>query len=532
MMKDALAYYVKAFIVFGLLTVIGVNASILPLLLIPFILLFYAALPTIGLSYTVSVKRIYKQFKYAPDGKLGSFNRKWFLKLSVIFSVSLFSAIFFIVNAPCWGLIEWSLIWGIAIIFYPLSKIVGGYLKTELMPRFIKASSIRAGAVFAVVAACIVFLIITANIPVESADRLSEAIRNRELHFQDSPIILLSDFDKVATFLNTISAFGVALIASEFFIVGLVFRLIAFASMLFGFVGILGCCMLNRSEVKSVFQLLPAFDESERLEENQPILKRYIIAPLILWLALTSVLAYAEIKTEEIQQTTGTTPISDFIDNRADAFVRTVEWAEDVKTATDEFVEDRNELASRYKTKLNNLLTGYYDACEEDIDSYLDWYYGVAGQVTNALKFIPIAKDGALSEFNSKVAEAKDTDNPKSKFKHQYDNYRSKMNELIEAYNKNVKDLSSGQPILSKVPTLSFSVTGFVSPDQTFSLWPSLNSGNDKDRQAIAEKILPDSGGSANREDFKKKLIELVENEKQKSLGTLNAQFEIIPSAA
>lgn len=421
-------------------------------------------------------------------------------------------------------------IWGAGILYYPVSFGVRIYLRKELMPRFIKASSIQVSFVLVIIFACVIFGVVIANLPLESANKLSEAIENRPMYFQTSSIVLLTDLDKLTTFLDSISSFALANAATSFFIVGLVFRIITFASMLYGFIGTLAFCMLSRKEVASVFQLLPAFNKNEQLDENQSMLIRYFVAPLIIWLVVISGLGYAELKTEETLQATGTTPISQFVDNQLKVVVQTIEWAEDMNVLADKFNNDKKELVGKYENKLNNLLIEYYDSCEDDIDSYLDWYYGLAGQVTNALKFIPLARDRALDEFNSLVAEGNSTKVVRSKFKHQYDNYQTQMNQIIEEFNQKAEDLSSEQLPLPSIPSISFSIKDLISPDKTLSLWPTLNSGNDNDKKDIASKILPSD--SSDREAFKQKLIELIGEEKQRSLETLNAQFDIVPDVS
>ncbi|MEE0706224.1 MAG: hypothetical protein UCH28_07550 [Adlercreutzia sp.] len=509
-------YLTYAVLLLALLTLFGTKAADFPSCAFPFIVLLYAVPATLGTMFSIVTKRAHRQFKLNAGGKLSHYNRKWYLWFAGFFAFYLASGILFVLQAPGWDGKEWLLMWAAIPAYYLVFLAVRHIHKKELAPRFYKASALKWSAIIVTVFLCLAYAFMASTTDSGSGLSVAAMIENRSMAFAGSECALLAEADKLLSYSDCLWRYGLGLIQSGSYAIAFVINLVLSAPVFFSIASQLSCCLLTREEMKSEFQLLPDTGQDQR---DSPLLPRYFVIALGIWFAFTLLFVWAEGKVEEIRGTGTYTIIDERLDELTDWVVLASEHSGGEVVAVTESIENANEFNKTFKQKadekikaklepLKEKINAYYDACEDHVDSYLDWRDGPVGFLAKLVK--PIGEGAAIDEFNKQIVE------PVS---------RAELDKAFEAYITELKvlydeyDSSEAAHVVDS--PIGHRTSEEVASQITFppALWPQWDGDG---RSDIAWNVLLNTDGDVNRETLKVEIVDLINRERDQMLAEVD----------
>lgn len=518
--KDAISYLWRAALVVVVLMIVGHFAPRLPSFVLPFVFGAYAFVSTIGAMYSVVVNRQYRQYKLNKDGWLSSRNRKWKIWLAVTFLLSIISAFMFVLDAPRWEWQEWLVIWLGIIGYYLVYLAVQWYFKKLLAPKYYKASAMKWSFIIVAIILCVIYAVFGVWDPVGGQTTIQDALQYPCLPYENSSSKLMGEIDKLVEFSDSLTRYGLTKLVANSFVVAFVVRFVMFASVFFGLVNLYGFCLLSKEECINEFRLLPSYDEEFN---DQPIEKPYFAIIAAIWLVCTVVFLGFEYETAKLPEDSDTC-IDKFVDESTNEIVAFVDLYENRDSFVEvvtilEKVDELKDIKNDYDQKLGKLkaedkeqlileVNNYYDKCNENVDSYLDWYYGWFGGFAKTFK--SLGKTSALDNFKEKVSNPVDD----SELKAQYEKYVESAENLYVGYWNKIEGLSPDDNSTKKI------AQGQWEAIKTLELWQPLTNNN-KDK--VINDVLLCSNEGISREELKNKIVELIEQAKSDTLSSIDS---------
>lgn len=260
-LRSAAPYFIKAYLLAAFLTLVGKCAAFLPPLAVPFVLLLYAIVATIGALYYVVIRRIHKQDMFNKGGDLSKLNRKWKVWFFGLFCFALFSALVFVLGAPRWDDLVWVLVWFAIPLYYVVFLAADRYAKQQFRFPYHKAKAMKWSCGIALVVLCLAYALLSVQASVDGQFLALDALRNPYRPFEGSPSALLCEVDKLSALMNNLTNYGLSQIAATSFFAAFIVKFALAVSVFLGVVSQFGFCVLTWDEVKSEFQLLPSRDD-------------------------------------------------------------------------------------------------------------------------------------------------------------------------------------------------------------------------------------------------------------------------------
>lgn len=520
--KNALCYFIKVLFLLVALTLMGKFAPIFPAVVFPFIFLAYALPATIGSIYDVVINRLHRQYKYNKNGTLSYYNRRWFIWLTGLFVLSLISAVLFTLSAPTWDDAEWTLIWIAGFAYYALFLITQHFCKKEYAPLFYKASAIKWSLLITVILLCIIYaLISTAGELTNLSFEFRDAIQNRYLPFEQSPCALLSELDKLSSYMNFLTKYGLEQIMTQSYAIAIIVKIVLSASVFFGLVSQFGCCLLNKQEIKSEFQLLPT---EGRIEQNNPIQKKYLLTITAIWLVLSAVFLLVNSEAEKVRTSDEYTIVDQYLQRTTNVIVlatnNDINIINDILSKDDaitelknRIIQERNNLIVNQGESLKEEINSYYDRCVNNTDSYLEWYNSFFGGMAKFIK--PVFEEIAIDEFNKRVINPVD----KSILESKYAAYIEELKLLYSDFQNQIQDIdpdSFGRASAEE---------RFANVATSIDLWPQLSS---ESKSSVAQDILLNTDSDTNSENTKTKIVEFINSERNETLAMLDRANQLV----
>lgn len=500
----------------------GKFAPIFPVVVFPFIFLAYALPATIGSIYDVVITRLHRQYKYNKNGTLSYYNRRWFIWLTGLFVLSLISAVLFTLSAPTWDDAEWTLIWIAGFAYYALFLITQHFCKKEYAPLFYKASAIKWSLLITVILLCIIYaLISTAGELTNLSFEFRDAIQNRYLPFEQSPCVLLSELDKLSSYMNFLTKYGLEQIMTQSYAIAIIVKIVLSASVFFGLVSQFGCCLLNKQEIKSEFQLLPT---EGRIEQNNPIQKKYLLTITAIWLVLSAVFLLVNSEAEKVRTSDEYTIVDQYLQRTTSVIVlatnKDFDKIEDILSKDEaitelknRIIQERNNLIANQGESLKEEINSYYTECAGNTDSYLEWYNGFFGSMAKFIK--PFFEGMAIDEFNKRVIDPVD----KSPLESKYAAYIEELKLLYSDFQNQIQDIDPDSFGRASVEER------FADVATSIDLWPQLSS---ESKSSVAQDILLNTDSDTNSENTKAKIAEFIDSERDEALAMLDRVNQLI----
>lgn len=508
--RDFLAFCIKALVLLALLSFAKDCAPILPTIVLVLIFPFYALPATIGSMYNVVVNRSHRQRLYNEKGKLSRYNRRWLFWFGGFFVFYLFSSLLFILQAPSWNATEWLLIWGSLPIFFIVFLALQLICKKEYAAKYYKARAIKWSIPISALLLTVLYALLTMQTAIDVQIDLHEVIQNRYLPFAHSPSPLLAETEKFTTFSDCLTQYGVSKLEGAFYPVSLVVNLVMGFSVFAGITSQLGACLLNRSEIESVFRLLPADDNGS----EQPIQMRYILILVALWLGLSCGFIWLDQAAKEMRETNEYTWVDQWVNDMAGWAIlvaeQTPEHVEDATELVDSatsfietFTQEKDAYVQEYEPALIDAVNNYYDRCASNSEAYVEWYNSPQG---TALRFIPFLGEGSMrDEFEKQVVTAIDAE----KLNRQYFEFLAGLKNLYDEF----WDAEEMAGIKEAAPIPSFE-DAVAAPDN-LELWAPWDS--DEGKKMIQEILLGQGDGVSS--DVHERLMEYINKRRESTIS-------------
>ena len=522
--RQAKMYFLKAILLVACLMLVGLAAPYLPSVLIPIILVAFSLLSTCGALYYTVVNRLHKQYKLNAGGQLSHINRRWTWKMVGFLVLFLFSGFFFLLEAPKWDALEWVLTWLAAPVYYVVFLFAEQYLRKEFAPKFYKANAMKWSFWIVGVLLCLVYALLSLLLPSVDYGSLAEAFQQTAKPYAASPSALMCEVDKLTSLGDGIVAFGISQIADVSAPIAFVCRFAIYASVFFGLVNQFGFCLLGKDEIRSEFQLLPAReaepedDKTSDVLSSNTIRRPYAIAVSVVLIVAMALYMALEAEAAKAQATQEHTAIEQFVNDQMDALVflvdgayeQTKEWSEN----RDSYAQQIEDLRHERNDALEPMIDEYYGRCEENIDSYLEWYYGIAGGWAKFLKpFGNLGGDDAVKTFLERITEGTDGD----AIQEAYRGYQ----ERIEQLKSEASLLNLNDPLEQQLQAGEADDAGSSDDDQadlTLDLWQPLSGWGSN---SIVKDTLLNTDADVSRDQMKEKLLALIETARSDTMEKL-----------
>ncbi len=488
---DFLHFCVEGLVLLALLSFAKDCSPILPAWVLPVVFLIYALPATIGSMYNIVVNRLHKQDLYNETGKLSHYNRRWFVWFGGFFVAYLVSGMLFVLQAPSWDSKEWLLIWASVPIYYVVFLIVQFACKKEYSAKYYKARAIKWSIVVATAIVTLLYAFIAAQAPTDMQIDLHEVIQNRYLPYADSPAQFLSETEKLTTYADCLTQYGINKLEGVSYPVSFVIKLVLGFSVFAGIISQLGFCLLSRHEIGSVFRLLPA----DGGQSKEPVQPKYLVILLAIWIGLSGLFCGLNVAAEKIRATDEYTFVDQWIDNTSEWVILAAEQnieviKEDIEIVdsnrdfNERFAQRRDEYVNTQERALIDLVNTYYDDCEANVNSYVEWY---EGPLIAAERIVPVIGENAMrDEFGKQVIAPVSPDALNQRYseflaglKNLYEEYWS-AEEIVGVAQQ--APVTNAEEIISKLPS-------------TIALWPSWDS--EEGKKLVQEVLLGKGEGSS-----------------------------------
>lgn len=523
-LKDAGWYFGKAYVWVAFLTIAANLLPVLPAWALPIVFLAYALPAVIGTMYCVVANRLHKQDLFTEYGNLARYNRRWLVLLGFFFILHLASALLFALRAPSWNIREWILIWASPIAFFVVFRVVQSACKKEYDAKYYKAKAVRWGIIATALALTIAVVAVSLQPPSGLQIDLHQIIQNRALPYADSPTPLLAELDKLSTYANCLTEYGIDLISSTSYATFIVVNMVLSFPVFTGVVGQLGACLLDRDEIINEFRLLPASDKA-----REAIQKRYFVMLAAIWLVLSGAFAYANHVTGEIRATEQYTITDRWINDTTEWAIlvaeqdinevkKDVELVEEAQSFNDLFAAKRDSFIDEQRPETIKRVNDYYDACASNVDAYVEWYGGI---LESAGRLLPIIGENMVrDEFDRQiVAPVSDED-----LESQYESYLGGLESLYDEYWS--AEETSAVPYQAAVPSASDRVGQVGIPDH-LGLWADWNS--EEGKRVVQEVLL---GRGADENDAKTRILSYIEDQRKKTIEFVESMsVRLFPSS-
>lgn len=499
--NQTVAYFVKAILLVVCLMLVSWVAPHMPSVLLPLFFIAYTAISTIGALYYTVINRLHRQKKLADAGNLSKLNRKWVWRMVGILVVAIISGFFFVLESPKWDGYEWLLIWIAIPLYFGVFRFLQHQLKKEYAPKFYKAHAMRWSFWIVGVILCAAYAIITSLLTSQNHyETLAAAFDAVQEPYQHAPSVLMGEIEGVSSLADGLTAYGIGQFSDDLIIVGIIFKAITYASVFFGLVSQFGFCLLDLTEIKSEFQILPSYDEDD---SSGPVLPRYLIAGATVVIVTYVAFLCTEFEFAKVRATGEYTFITEWVDENKGVLIDLADGAyadmKDWHMQKEASIQAVETVLVERNDQLTPLINEYYDQCLSNIDPYLDWYYGPAGTVAKLMKpfgnpMAGMAKDAFLEQIKAGVDDGSIMES--------YAEYQEKLRALQEE--------SSAILTVAEVGALFGG-----SDDDTLNLWAPL-----EDPSNVNDVLLNTEEG-VSREDMQDKVGELIEWAREDSLSKI-----------
>lgn len=520
---DFLHFCIEALILLALLSLAKDCSPILPAFILPLMFLIYAVPATIGSMYNVVVNRLHKQDLYNETGKLSHYNRRWFVWCGGFFVAYLVSAVLFVLQAPSWDAKEWFLIWVSVPIYYVVFLITQRICKREYSAKYYKARAIKWSIIVTTILVTALYAVVAAQAPTELQIDLHAIIQDRYLPFVDSPSAFLVEVEKLTTYADCLTQYGIGRLEGVSYPVSFIIKLILGFSVFAGIISQLGFCLLNRHEIESVFRLLPA-DGGKSKESVQP---KYIIILVAAWVVLSGLFYGLNVAAEKIHETSEYTFVDEWIDGTSEWVILSaetnievikedIEIVDSAREFNECFAQERDAFITEHQPALIDVINAYYDSCEANVDSYAEWF---EDPLISAERFIPIFGENAMKdEFDKQVVASVST----IVVNEEYERYLSGLKDLYEKY-WSATEIAS---LVQQAPVPKAEEVISKLPDK-MELWPAWDS--EEGKKLIQEVLLGRDESSS--EVVRERILDFINTRRASAISyveSLPTRFNLV----
>lgn len=518
---DFLMYAIKALVLVSLLALIKECAPTLPPFVLSVLLLLYALPATIGSMYNIVINRLHKQDLYNENGRLSHYNRRWLVWFGGFFITYLVSALFFVLQSPSWDSQEWLLIWMGIVIYYVVFMIAQYFTKKEFAAKYYKARAIKWSILIAALIATVIYAIMATQSPtgfqLDQVD-LHEMVNGRFLPFADSPSAFLAECEKLTSYADCLTSYGVNKLVGASYAISFLVKLILGFSVFIGIFSQFGTCLLQPYEIKSVFQLLPVNDG----KPERHIELRYLGILLIIWMSFSGLFIWLNDAASKARETSEYTAVDTWIDDTAnwiilvaekdiDTVKEDIELAEESRAFNNQFAQKKDEFVEEQMPNVLDQVNTYYDRCVANVDRFAEWYESFPANVSI---HIPIFGENIVrDEFDKQIANLSENE----ALNESYSLFLNGLKDLYQEY----RDTEERTKITQLAPPLDANgVIDKYNIPYELELWPSWES--DEGKKCIQEVLL----GKGNNDEtggIKDRIVNYINKQRERNLTLIES---------
>ena len=528
-------YLWRAAIVLGLLGVFCAQASAIPPVLAALVWAALSSVAALGAAYQVVMRKTYKQGIFEVGGRLARWNGGRMLTLSVSFVVSAACVASLMLAAPVWNAGKWC------VVCVCSAGLVGVFALVErLMAREVHKAYrcgwsllVTCGLVGALMCVgCLAVSTLTAgDVPSSAADAFAAAPKP----LADSPSALLSQAGLLSSLVDGLTSAVFAKIPGVNWLLYTGVRAVLDASALFGLAAALGACALSTDEIRRVFTSLePPADtggvaggvvDAAAATKPAPV-RKYVICACVLPALLVAGFLVADAQVAKAVATKEVTAAEGFVRDTVDIAVYVMDGKyydqQQAYALANETRGRSAQLASDAASTLPLLVNAIYDACLDNVDAYLDWYYSLPADYTRLAGMVTGSVDEYVQNtFKEKIQEGVD----ESMLAAQLDMYRSQAEELEQDYKTRLASLEvTGVPGWIVTPMdmsgISLDFADIAPEAQMMTMEGRATVGAVSGAAvgvAVGEKLVSKMGG---KEVFKKLVAKITEKLGSKAAGS------------
>ncbi len=405
-LKSLADYYVRAGFVLLLLYMLGLSVSKMNLVLVALMWAALSAFVALSIEYHVVIRKARRQLSYENEGLSAKVNNGRLISFIFAFVTSAASVGCLVLQSPWWSVFEWLTLVGVCLVMPFVSVAAYRFCSREFQGQFRIERSIRFSCLFVGVIACIAYAVVSlSNSGIDTYDTFLQALTCTSNMLDDSDSALLSEAGRLVWFTNAGISFGFSQAQSacgEFLLLVVVFSLLSIGAFL-GVSSLFGLCLLPLLEVRKIFISVASINEPSGSKPSME--KRFVLGSIALPLVLVASFLYAEQLCRVAVDGVAYSYSQSIVRSAAGALAYEVDGAIYDKGKMDELLLSRAidgdlQEAAKERLHLENVLSNAYDACKNNLHSYLDWFY--------ALKQADRDKVASLSDKQKANTEAKE----------------------------------------------------------------------------------------------------------------------------
>ena len=409
----------------------------MPAWVIALALAVLSLIPAIGSLYRAIVTRTFNQKQYGEGSIHGG---SYLLRIPIFIGFYILSAISLasiFVESPTWGVGMWvTVVLGVPL--YIGTSLAAGWFverKEKAIPLVKEARAARFAVIATGALLCVVFMIASIIQPAPDYGCAADAFMAAPKPFDGSPSALMRDVGDLAALVGGLQSYALVKLSESSWHVYLLLQVFLNAAAMLGVAGMLSVCLIEPRELKRVFLVL----ENDENGDNRPFVRSFCVAFVVLPLILVAGIVSADMKVREATQPEGYALVKKVIHDHVSLVVYEFDGKYYNEKVVDELLANAKgaseALSLEMEEALVPLINASFDARVANVDSYLDWYYGLFTDWEMLLNVVTgSAEDFAKEQLENKIEQGVDD---------------SELNETFERYVQQAKSLQ--QDTLNKL---------------------------------------------------------------------------------
>ena len=359
----------------------------------------------VGVAYHLVVRKVHRHYILKGERILAKLNGGRMLSLLVAFVLSAVLVAGIVLESPKWGQVEWAMIFATPLVFLGVYLLMRQFCIRQYELTFQTSKTILWSTGITGVLLCLGYLFVVLHQPVPSFERAADAFLGAPQPFEGSPSAILSQVGMLIALVDGVTTYGMSRVAEFSIWAYAVWRIVLCASAFFGIANLVGVCILNMGELKSVFAQL---DDVKHQVERPTVVKRYLACACVLPVALTVGFIAADaqaakvVETEEF--TAAQTAVRDSVGVAATVIDGKYYYPDQVDALIEEARVQSEVLAQEREEALTPLINAMFDQQVANVDGYLDWYYSLPADYSRLVQFFTgTVEESMRTQFEEQI---------------------------------------------------------------------------------------------------------------------------------
>ena len=403
--RRCVAYVVKAAVMLALVYLLARHAPSMPLVGIGLCWAVLSAVSAVGIAYHLVIRKVYRQYILKGEKILARLNGGRMLSFVIAFIASAVLVAGVVLESPKWGQVEWAMIAASIPVFLAVFLLMRQFCIRQYEPLFQTSKTVQWSIGITGALLCLGYLVVILNQPAPGIESATDAFLGAPQPFEGSPSAFLSQAGMLIALVDGITTYGLSQVAG-FSIWGYVaWRIVLCASAFFCISNLVGMCILDPGELRSVFVKL---DEVKRQEKRPAFVKRYLACACILPVALTVAFVVADAQFAKVVEGEEYTAAESLVRDKVGVAARVIDGkyydpaqvsalVEEARLASEALAQEREEV-------LTPLINAMFDQQVANVDSYLDWYYSLPADYSRLVQyFTGTVEESMRTQFEERI---------------------------------------------------------------------------------------------------------------------------------